>query len=82
MLSRLIVGGSNKNSPNSEAAKPNESVVEAPADELMARLAFGVESKGNVRTQTLRTFTEDEFRQIVAVISRASGAALINAPPE
>jgi uncharacterized protein with GYD domain len=44
-------------------------IVEAPSDELMAQLALGVESKGNVRTETLRAFTEDEFRKIVAGIS-------------
>jgi len=44
-------------------------IVEAPSDELMAQLALGVESKGNVRTETLRAFTEDEFRKIVAGVS-------------
>ena len=44
-------------------------IVEAPSDDLMAQLALGVESKGNVRTETLRAFTEDEFRKIVASIS-------------
>ena len=41
-------------------------IVEAPSAELMAQLALGVESKGNVRTETLRAFSEDEFRKIVA----------------
>jgi uncharacterized protein with GYD domain len=44
-------------------------IIEAPSDELMAQLALGVESKGNVRTETLRAFTEDEFRKIVASVS-------------
>ncbi len=44
-------------------------IVEAPSDELMAQLALGVESKGNVRTETLRAFTEAEFRKIVGAIS-------------
>ena len=43
-------------------------IVEAPSAELMAQLALGVESKGNVRTETLRAFSEDEFRKIVAGI--------------
>jgi len=34
----------------------------------VAQLALGVESKGNVRTETLRAFSEDEFRKIVGAI--------------
>jgi uncharacterized protein with GYD domain len=41
-------------------------IVEAPSDEIMAQLTLGLESKGNVRTETLRAFSEDEFRKIVA----------------
>jgi len=44
-------------------------IVEAPSDEIMAQLALGVESKGNVRTETLRAFSEAEFRKIVAGMS-------------
>jgi uncharacterized protein with GYD domain len=43
-------------------------IVEAPSAEVMAQLALGVESKGNVRTETLRAFSDDEFRKIVAAI--------------
>lgn len=43
-------------------------IVEAPSDQLMARLALELESKGNVRTETIRAFKEDEFRKIVAGI--------------
>jgi uncharacterized protein with GYD domain len=43
-------------------------IVEAPSAELMAQLALGVESKGNVRTETFRAFNEDEFRKIVASV--------------
>ncbi len=39
--------------------------VEAESDEAMARFALAVGSQGNVRTKTLRAFTEDEFREIV-----------------
>ena len=38
-------------------------LVEAP-DDATAALALG--SKGNVSSETLRAFTEDEFRNIVA----------------
>jgi uncharacterized protein with GYD domain len=40
-------------------------LVEAPGDEIMARLALAMSSHGNIRTQTLRAFTEQEFRDIV-----------------
>jgi uncharacterized protein with GYD domain len=39
--------------------------VEADSDEAMARFALAVGSQGNVRTKTLRAFTEDKFREIV-----------------
>jgi uncharacterized protein with GYD domain len=41
-------------------------LVEAPDDETMAKLALFLGSKGNVRTETLRAFTEDEYREIIA----------------
>jgi uncharacterized protein with GYD domain len=44
-------------------------IAEAPDDEAMAKLALATGSLGNVRTQTLRAFTEDEFRKIVAGLS-------------
>lgn len=39
--------------------------VEAKSDEAMARLALAIGAQGNVRSKTLRAFTEDEFRAIV-----------------
>ena len=41
-------------------------VTEAPDDETMAKLALAVGSLGNVHTETVRAFTEDEYRRIVA----------------
>ncbi len=41
-------------------------VAEAPDDETVAKLALATGSLGNVRTETLRAFTEDEYRKIVA----------------
>ena len=41
-------------------------IVEAPNDEVVARLALGNASMGNVRTETVRAFTEDEYRKIIA----------------
>ncbi len=42
------------------------SVVEAPDDETMAKIALSLGSQGNIRTETLRAFTEDEYREIIA----------------
>jgi len=43
-------------------------VVEAPDDETMTKLALNTASKGAVRTETLRAYTEDEFRKIVSAL--------------
>ncbi len=43
-------------------------IVEAPDDETIARAALTVGSLGNVRTETLRAYTEDEFKKIVAAL--------------
>ncbi len=39
--------------------------VEAPNDEAMARFALALGSAGNVRTTTLKGFTEQEYRKII-----------------
>ena len=44
-------------------------VIEAPDDETMSKLALSVGSKGAARTETLRAYTENEFRKIVAGIT-------------
>ncbi len=41
------------------------SIVSAPSDEIMARIVLDLAALGNVRTQTLRAFSEDELRKIV-----------------
>lgn len=41
-------------------------VVEAPDDETIAKVALALGSKGSVRSETLRAFTEDEYRKIIA----------------
>jgi uncharacterized protein with GYD domain len=43
-------------------------VSEGPDDETAAKLALAVGSLGNVRTETLRAFTEDEYRKIVTAL--------------
>jgi len=43
-------------------------ISEAPDDETIAKCALDVASKGNVTTETLRAFTEDEYRKIIAAL--------------
>jgi uncharacterized protein with GYD domain len=41
-------------------------IGEAPDDETAAKLALMIGGRGAIRTETLRAFTEDEYREIVA----------------
>jgi uncharacterized protein with GYD domain len=41
-------------------------ISEGPNDETAAKLALATGMQGNVTTETLRAFTEAEFRQILA----------------
>ncbi len=41
-------------------------IIEAPSDEVATRFALATGALGNVRTTTLKAFTEAEFRDIVA----------------
>lgn len=40
-------------------------VSEAPTDEVAAAIALSIAAKGNVRSLTMRAFTEGEFAEIV-----------------
>ncbi len=40
-------------------------VLEAPDDETAAKASLAIGSQGNVRIETLRAFTEDEYRVMV-----------------
>ena len=40
-------------------------VIEAPDDETYAKGILGLGSQGNVSTETLKAFTEDQYRKIV-----------------
>lgn len=40
-------------------------VLEAPDDETLAKGMLTLGSQGNVSTETLKAFTEDEYRKIV-----------------
>ena len=43
-------------------------IIEAPSDEVVAKVALATASKGGVRTESLRAFTEDEYRKIIAAL--------------
>jgi uncharacterized protein with GYD domain len=43
-------------------------IVEAPDTETMAKAALALASLGNVRTETLRAFTEEDFRRIISAL--------------
>ena len=43
-------------------------IVESPSDEVGATMALSAGSGGNVRTETLKAFTEDQYRGIIANI--------------
>lgn len=43
-------------------------IAEAPDDETAAKVAIALGSAGNVRTETLRAFTEDEYKKIIAAL--------------
>jgi uncharacterized protein with GYD domain len=42
------------------------SIAEAPDDATLARATIAVASKGHLQTETLRAFTEDEYRDIIS----------------
>ena len=44
------------------------SLVQAPDDEAIAKLALALGAMGNVRTATLRLFAEGELKKLVAAL--------------
>lgn len=46
-------------------------IIEAPDDESVAKLALAQATSGGIISETLRAFTEDEFRQFVATLPPA-----------
>jgi uncharacterized protein with GYD domain len=40
-------------------------VAEMPNDEAVAKLSLTLGSAGNIRTQTMRAFTESEYRKLI-----------------
>jgi uncharacterized protein with GYD domain len=43
-------------------------ISETPDDAAAAKVALAIGSAGNVTTETLRAFSEDEYREIVAAL--------------
>lgn len=43
-------------------------IVEAPDDAAVAKALLATCSNGAIRTETLRAFTEDEYRKIIAAL--------------
>ena len=40
-------------------------IAEAPNEETLAKLLLATAAQGSVRTETLRAFTEDEYRKLI-----------------
>ncbi|MDQ2936181.1 MAG: GYD domain-containing protein [Acidobacteriota bacterium] len=43
-------------------------VIEAPDDETAARALLGLGSQGNIQSETLKAFTEDQYRKIAGSV--------------
>jgi uncharacterized protein with GYD domain len=43
-------------------------ILQAPSDEAVAQVALALGSAGNVRTTTLKAFSEAEYRQIIQTL--------------
>jgi uncharacterized protein with GYD domain len=43
-------------------------IIEAPDDTTLAKLLVALGAQGNVSTQTLKAFTEEEYRAIIAAL--------------
>jgi uncharacterized protein with GYD domain len=43
-------------------------IIDAPDDKTVARLLLQLGSQGNVQTETLKAFSEDQFRKITASV--------------
>ena len=43
-------------------------IAEMPNDEAVARMALALGAQGNIRSETMRAFTETEFRKVVGTL--------------
>ena len=41
---------------------------EGPDDETAAKLLLMIAAQGNIRTETIRAFTEEEYREVIAAL--------------
>ena len=44
------------------------SIAEAPDDATMAKALLSLTSQGNLQTETLRAFSEDEYKKIISTL--------------
>lgn len=44
-------------------------ITEGPSDEVVASQMLSTASKGSVRTETMKAFTEDEYREIISKVA-------------
>jgi uncharacterized protein with GYD domain/quercetin dioxygenase-like cupin family protein len=50
-------------------------ILEAPDDETVAKMVLSIASGGNVRTETHRLFTEDEYTKIISALPGSADVA-------
>ena len=43
-------------------------IAEAPDDTVMAKIMLTIGSNGNIRTETTRAFTEEEYRKVIGAL--------------
>ena len=43
-------------------------IIDAPNDEALANIALSTGSKGSIRSETMKAFTEDQFRKILTKV--------------
>jgi uncharacterized protein with GYD domain len=49
-------------------------ILDMPSDEAMAKFLLTVSQGGNIRTTTLKAFTEAGYRKIVGAVGKSGGA--------
>lgn len=44
-------------------------ITESPSDEAAASLILSIASRGSIRTETMKAFTEDQYREIISKVA-------------
>jgi uncharacterized protein with GYD domain len=44
------------------------SIIDAPDDATLAKVSIAIASAGNITAESLRAFTEDEYREIIGAL--------------